>query len=183
MQEELNEFECLEVWELVPRLHKVIVITLKWIYKVKLDKLGGILKNKARLVAHGYRQEEGIDFEESFASVARLDAYTEFFLVFCRSLFTMVVYQMDVKIAFLNARPTKKHLQAVKRIFRYLKRTVNQGLWYPKDSSIELTAFVDADHASCQDTRRSKSGSMQLLGYRLVSWSSKRQKRATISST
>nr|GFD31188.1 integrase, catalytic region, zinc finger, CCHC-type, peptidase aspartic, catalytic [Tanacetum cinerariifolium] len=60
------------VWELVPRPDKVMVITLKWIYKVKLDELGGILKNKARLVARGYRQEEGIDFEESFASVARL---------------------------------------------------------------------------------------------------------------
>ncbi|GJV22318.1 retrovirus-related pol polyprotein from transposon TNT 1-94 [Tanacetum coccineum] len=73
MQEELNEFERLEVWELVPHPDKVMVITLKWIYKVKLDELGGILKNKARLVARGYRQEEGIDFEESFAPVARLD--------------------------------------------------------------------------------------------------------------
>nr|GEX64288.1 retrotransposon protein, putative, Ty1-copia subclass [Tanacetum cinerariifolium]GEX64302.1 retrotransposon protein, putative, Ty1-copia subclass [Tanacetum cinerariifolium] len=68
MQEELNEFERLEVWELVPRPDKVMVISLKWIYKVKLDELGAILKNKARLVARGYRQEEGIDFEESFAS-------------------------------------------------------------------------------------------------------------------
>ncbi|GJV10498.1 retrovirus-related pol polyprotein from transposon TNT 1-94 [Tanacetum coccineum] len=74
MQEELNEFERLEVLELISRPDKVMVITLKWIYKVKLDELGGILKNKARLVAHGYRQEEGIDFEESFALVARLDA-------------------------------------------------------------------------------------------------------------
>ncbi|GJW67975.1 retrovirus-related pol polyprotein from transposon TNT 1-94 [Tanacetum coccineum] len=74
MQEDLNEFERLEVWELVPRPDKVMVITLKWIYKVKLNEMGGILKNKARLVAHGYRQEEGIDFEESFAPVARLDA-------------------------------------------------------------------------------------------------------------
>nr|GFA26771.1 retrovirus-related Pol polyprotein from transposon TNT 1-94 [Tanacetum cinerariifolium] len=74
MQEELNEFERLEVWELVPRPDKVMVITLKWIYKVKLNELGGILKNKARLVARGYRQEEGIDFEESFAPVARLEA-------------------------------------------------------------------------------------------------------------
>ncbi|GJV77225.1 retrovirus-related pol polyprotein from transposon TNT 1-94 [Tanacetum coccineum] len=74
MQEELNEFKRLEVWELVPRPDKVMVITLKWIYKVKLDELGGILKNKARLVARGYRQEKGIDFEESFAPVARLDA-------------------------------------------------------------------------------------------------------------
>ncbi|GJU57339.1 retrovirus-related pol polyprotein from transposon TNT 1-94 [Tanacetum coccineum] len=60
--------------ELVPRPDKVMIITLKWIYKVKLDEMGGILKNKARLVARGYRQEEGINFEEYFALVARLDA-------------------------------------------------------------------------------------------------------------
>ncbi|GJU05677.1 hypothetical protein Tco_1122107 [Tanacetum coccineum] len=57
MQEELNEFEHLRVWELIPRPDKVMVITLKWIYKVRLDELGGILKNKARLVARGYRQK------------------------------------------------------------------------------------------------------------------------------
>ncbi|GKF98867.1 integrase, catalytic region, zinc finger, CCHC-type containing protein, partial [Tanacetum coccineum] len=55
--------------ELVPTPNKAFVITLKWNYKVKLHELGGILKNKARLVAHGYRQEEGIDFEESFSSI------------------------------------------------------------------------------------------------------------------
>nr|GFC99199.1 integrase, catalytic region, zinc finger, CCHC-type, peptidase aspartic, catalytic [Tanacetum cinerariifolium] len=68
IKEELSEFERLEVWKLVPRPDKVMIITLKWIYKVKLDELGGILKNKARLVARGYRQGDGIDFEESFAS-------------------------------------------------------------------------------------------------------------------
>ncbi|GJV77577.1 hypothetical protein Tco_1509161 [Tanacetum coccineum] len=57
-----------------------------------------------------------------------------------------------------QARPTEKHLHAVKRIFQYLKGTVNQGLWYPKDSLIALTAFTDADHAGCQDTRRRTSG-------------------------
>ncbi|GJY52244.1 RNA-directed DNA polymerase, eukaryota [Tanacetum coccineum] len=82
-----------------------------------------------------------------------------------------------------QARPTKKHLNAIKRIFRYLKGTVHRGLWYPKDSSFALTAFADADHDGCQDTCRSTSGSIQLLGDRLVSWSSKRQKSATISST
>nr|GEW49805.1 uncharacterized mitochondrial protein AtMg00810-like [Tanacetum cinerariifolium] len=121
MQEELKEFECLGVWELVPRLDKVMVITLKWIYKVKLAKLGG-------------------------------SAY-------------------------------RKALTSVKRIFRYLRGTVNQGLWYPKDSSIALTTFAYADHAGCQDIRSSTSGSMQFLGDRLVSWSSKRQKNAVISST
>ncbi|GKB59432.1 putative reverse transcriptase domain-containing protein [Tanacetum coccineum] len=100
MQEELNEFERLEVWELVPRPDKVMVITLKWIYKVKLDELGGILKNKARLVARGYRQEEGIDFEESFAPVARLDAI-RIFLAYAAHM-NMIVYQMDVKTTFLN---------------------------------------------------------------------------------
>nr|GEW22916.1 integrase, catalytic region, zinc finger, CCHC-type, peptidase aspartic, catalytic [Tanacetum cinerariifolium] len=100
MQEELHEFKRLEVWELVPRPDKVMVITLKWIYKVKLDELGGILKNKARLVARGYCQEEGIDFEESFASVARLEAIWIFLPYAAHK--NMVVYQMDVKTAFLN---------------------------------------------------------------------------------
>ncbi|GJR46996.1 retrotransposon protein, putative, ty1-copia subclass [Tanacetum coccineum] len=283
----------------------MMVITLKWIYKVKLDELGGILKNKARLVARGYRQEEGIDFEESFAPVARLDAI-RIFLAYAAHM-NMIVYQMDVKTTFLNgilreevyvsqpdgfmdqdnpnhvyklkkalyglkqaprlqisqsprgiflnqskyaleslkkygmkssdpvdtpmvekskldedtqgkavdpthyrrmvgtlmyltasrpnltfavcmcaryqAKPTEKHLHAVKRIFKYLRGTVNRGLWYPKDSSIALTAYADADHVGCQDTRRSTSGCMQLLGDRLVSWSSKRQKSAAISST
>nr|GFC61273.1 uncharacterized mitochondrial protein AtMg00810-like [Tanacetum cinerariifolium] len=62
----------------------------------------------------------------------------------------------------------------IKRIFRYLRGTVNLGLLYPKDSSVALTAFADADYAGCQDTRRSTSGSVQFLGERLISWSSKR---------
>nr|GEV93749.1 hypothetical protein [Tanacetum cinerariifolium] len=307
IQEELNKFERLEVCELVPRLDKVMVITLKWIYKVKQDELGGILKNKARLVARGYRQEEGIYFEESFAPVARLEAI-RIFLTFDAHM-NMVVYQKDVKTAFLNgnmreevyasqpdgfvdpdnpnhvyklkkalyglkqaphmwttdfsksrgifinqlkyslkslkkygfescdpvdtpmvekykldedkegkavdpshyrgmigtllyltanipdlqfsicmcaryqARPTEKHLHAIKRIFQYLRGTVNRGLWYLKDYSIALTAFADADHAGCQDTRHSTSGSLQFLGDRLIRWSSKGQKSAAISST
>nr|GEV79281.1 retrovirus-related Pol polyprotein from transposon TNT 1-94 [Tanacetum cinerariifolium] len=321
MQEELNEFECLEVWELIPRPDQVMVITLKWIYKVKLDELGGILKNKACLVARGYRLEEGVDFEESFAPVTRLEAI-RIFLAYAAHK-NMVIYQMDVKTAFLNgnlredvyvsqsdgfvdpfnpnhvyklkkalyglkqaprawydmlssfllsqdfskglqisqsprgifinqskyaleslkkygfescdpmdtpmvekskldvdkegkvvhpshyrgmigtllyltasrpdlqfaicmcaryqARPTEKHVHAVKRIFQYLRGTVHQGLWYPKDSSVAVTIFADADHAGCQDTRRSTSGSVQFLGERLISWSSKRQKSAAIS--
>nr|GFC31447.1 copia protein [Tanacetum cinerariifolium] len=82
-----------------------------------------------------------------------------------------------------QARPTEKHLHAVKKIFQYLRGTVNRGLWYPKDSSIALTAFADADHASCQDTCHSTSGSLQFLGDRLISWSSKKKKSAVISST
>nr|GFA31660.1 retrovirus-related Pol polyprotein from transposon TNT 1-94 [Tanacetum cinerariifolium] len=81
-------------------INKVMVITLKWIYKVKLDELGGILKSKARLVDHGYCPEEGIDFEESFASVARFEA-KRIFLAYV-AYKNMVVYQMDVKTVFLN---------------------------------------------------------------------------------
>nr|GFC88816.1 retrovirus-related Pol polyprotein from transposon TNT 1-94 [Tanacetum cinerariifolium] len=82
-----------------------------------------------------------------------------------------------------QARPTKKHVHAVKRIFRYLRGTFHRGLWYPKDSSVAITAFADADYAGCQDTRRSTSESVQFLGERLISWSSKRQKSAAISNT
>nr|GEY92049.1 retrovirus-related Pol polyprotein from transposon TNT 1-94 [Tanacetum cinerariifolium] len=77
-----------------------MVITLKWIYKVKLDELRGILRNKDWLVACGYRQEEGNDFEESFALVARLEAI-RIFLAFAAHK-NMIVYQMDVKTTFLN---------------------------------------------------------------------------------
>ncbi|GKD96665.1 retrovirus-related pol polyprotein from transposon TNT 1-94, partial [Tanacetum coccineum] len=84
--------------------------------------------------------------------------------------------------AWYQAKPNKKHLHAVKRIFRYLRGTINIGLWYSKYSCIALTTFPDVDHPGCQDTRRSTSGSMQLLGDILVSWSSKKQKSTAISS-
>ncbi|GKA18583.1 retrovirus-related pol polyprotein from transposon TNT 1-94 [Tanacetum coccineum] len=326
MQEEIHEFERLEVWELVSCLDKVMLIKLKWIYKVKTDEFGGVLKNKARLVAQGFRQEEGIDFEESFAPVARIEAIRIFVANAANK--NMTIFQMDVKTAFLNgelkeevyvsqpegfvdqdnpshvyklkkalyglkqaprawydmlssflisqhfskvqdvddgtnvilsritnqskyaseiikkygmltsdsvdtpmveknkldadlqgtpvdathyrgmigslmyltssrpdliyavclcaryqAKPIEKHLNAVKRIFRYLKGTINMGLWYSKDTGMSLTAYSDADHAGCQDTRRSTSGSAQFLGDKLVSWSSKKQKSTVISST
>nr|GEV37300.1 retrovirus-related Pol polyprotein from transposon TNT 1-94 [Tanacetum cinerariifolium] len=74
MQEEIHEFERIQVWELVSCPKKVTLIKIKWIYKVKTDKFGRVLKNKARLVAHRFRQEEGIDFKESFTPVARIEA-------------------------------------------------------------------------------------------------------------
>ncbi|GJT96229.1 retrovirus-related pol polyprotein from transposon TNT 1-94 [Tanacetum coccineum] len=78
MQEEIHEFERLKVWELVSCLDNVFLIKIKWIYKVKTDEFGRVLKNKARIVAQGFRQEEGIDFEESFAPVARIEAIQGF---------------------------------------------------------------------------------------------------------
>ncbi|GJV96795.1 retrovirus-related pol polyprotein from transposon TNT 1-94 [Tanacetum coccineum] len=82
-----------------------------------------------------------------------------------------------------QSRPTKKHLEAVKRVFWYLQGSINMGLWYLKDTAMALTAYADADHAGCQDTRRSTSGSAQFLGDKLVSWSSKKQTSTSISST
>nr|GEV17514.1 hypothetical protein [Tanacetum cinerariifolium] len=82
-----------------------------------------------------------------------------------------------------QASPTKKNLEALKRIFRYLKGTINWGLWYPKDTAIALMAYADPDHAGYQDTRRSTSRSAQFLGDKLVSWSSKKQKSIGISTT
>ncbi|GJX73989.1 hypothetical protein Tco_0312584 [Tanacetum coccineum] len=81
-----------------------------------------------------------------------------------------------------QARPTEKHLKEVKRIFRYLRGTINMGLWYPKDSGFELTAFSDADHAGCIDTRKSTSVGILFLGDKLVSWMSKKQDCTAMSS-
>ncbi|GKE20252.1 retrovirus-related pol polyprotein from transposon TNT 1-94 [Tanacetum coccineum] len=96
----IYEFDRLQVWELVPQPDCVMIIALKWIYKVKLDEYDDVLKNKAWLVAKGCRQEEGIDFEESFAPVARIEAI-RIFIVNAASK-NITIYQMDVKTAFLN---------------------------------------------------------------------------------
>ncbi|GKB91322.1 retrovirus-related pol polyprotein from transposon TNT 1-94 [Tanacetum coccineum] len=219
-------------------------------------------------------QEEGINFEESFAPVARLEAVQIFFAYAAHKSFP--IYQIDVKTAFLNGplkkevyvaqpdvfvgpdhpdtakyaleilkkhgmekgqsigtprdtkpkldadlsgepvdqtdyrskigsliyltssrpdivqatcycaryqeRPTEKHLKEVKRIFQYLRGTINIGLWYPKGSVFELTAFSDADHARCVDTRKSTSRGIQFLGDNLVSWMSKKQDCTAMSS-
>nr|GEV11843.1 retrovirus-related Pol polyprotein from transposon TNT 1-94 [Tanacetum cinerariifolium] len=100
MQDEIHEFDRLQEWKLVPRPDCVMITALKWIYKVKLDEYDDVLKNKARLVSKGYRQEEGIDFEESFAPVARIEAI-RIFIANAASK-NMTIYQMDVKTAFLN---------------------------------------------------------------------------------
>ncbi|GJS35257.1 retrovirus-related pol polyprotein from transposon TNT 1-94 [Tanacetum coccineum] len=185
-----------------------MVITLKWIYKVKLDELGGILKNKARLVARGYHQEEGIDFEESFVLVAILEAI-RIFLAFAAHM-NMVVYQIDslmeVKQAprvvydmfssFLISQDISKG-QRIPHV--HIRRDVDTPMvekskldedkegkaidpsHYRRMIGTLLYLTANADHAGCQDARRSTSGSMQLLGDRLISWSSKRQKSAAIN--
>ncbi|GJY37359.1 retrovirus-related pol polyprotein from transposon TNT 1-94 [Tanacetum coccineum] len=337
MQEELHQFDRLDVWELVDRPLCKNVINLKWLWENKRDEEKFMIRNKDRLVAKGYAQKKGIDFEESFAPVARLEAARLFIAYAAHKSFT--VYQMDVKTTFslrtskgrsvrfskgsidptlfitkhgedillvqiyvddiifgytnpklskrfkklmhskfdmsmmgelklflgiqihqsprgifinqakyaqeilkkhgmtscdsigtpmatkhldadlsgtpvdqtkyrsmvgalmyltasrpdivhatcycarYQAKPTEKHLTAVKRIFRYLKDSINMGLWYPKDTGFELTAFSDSDHAGCLDSRKSTSGGIQFLGGdKLVSWSSKKQDCTSMSS-
>ncbi|GKE14663.1 retrovirus-related pol polyprotein from transposon TNT 1-94 [Tanacetum coccineum] len=196
---------------MVPRPDRVMIITLKWIYKVKLDEPGGMLKNKARLVDKGYLQEEGIDFEESFAPVAQLEAIY-IFIAFAAHI-NMIVYQMDVKTTFLNGILREE-------VYKFSKGTIDPTLFVRRedkdillkskldedpqgkavdpthyrgmigtlmyltssrpdlvfavcmcaryqDSCIAITSFADADHAGCQDTRKSTPGSMRLLGDRL----------------
>ncbi|GJT86782.1 integrase, catalytic region, zinc finger, CCHC-type containing protein [Tanacetum coccineum] len=159
----------------------------------KNDEDQSVIRNKARLVAKGYAQEEGIDFEESFAPVARLEAVRIFVAHAAHKSFHNLSDDLkrhffngplkEVRFTLLNIRrpdisaisiaivhvyqarrPPQKLLKEVKRIFKYLKGTINMGLWYPKDSSFELTAFSDADHAGCLDTRKSTSGGIQFLG-------------------
>nr|GEW01499.1 ribonuclease H-like domain-containing protein [Tanacetum cinerariifolium] len=84
--------------------------------------------------------------------------------------------------AWYQARPTEKHLKEVKRIFRYLQGTINMGLWYPKDSIFELTAFLDVEHAGCIDTCKSTSRGIQFLCDKLANWMLKKQDCTTMSS-
>nr|GEW93976.1 hypothetical protein [Tanacetum cinerariifolium] len=293
------------------------------------DEEKTVIRNKSRLVVRGYRQEEGIDFEKSFAPVARMEAIGIFLAYVAHKSFT--VFQMDVKTAFLHgtlkedvyvcqpedfidadhpshvfklkkalyglkqaprawydelsmfliqnhffkgttdptlfirrfiddilvvqvyvddiifgsihprmescdpvgtlmeikdkldldqngtpvdatkyrsmigalmyltssrpnivhatclcaryqAKPTEKHLKEVKRIFRYLRGTVNTGLWYTKDFGFELTGFSDVDYVGCKDTFKSASGGAHFLGEKLVSWSSKKQDCTAMST-
>ncbi|GJS29549.1 retrovirus-related pol polyprotein from transposon TNT 1-94 [Tanacetum coccineum] len=381
MQDELDQFARLKVWRLVPRPEGKTIIKTKWIFKNKKDESSLVIRNKARLVAVGYCQQEGIDYDETFAPVARIEAIRLFLAYAAHKGFT--VFQMDVKTAFLNgilkeevyvgqppgfvskqypdhvyaldkalyglkqaprawydvlskflvdsgfqkgsidttlfikkkgkhimliqiyvddiifgstnpkyctkfselmvkrfemsmmgemkfflglqvnqfsngifinqskyildilkrfgmencdtvptpmveqaklkldlvgkpvdhtdyrsmigslmyltssrpdimfatcmcaryqANPNEHHVSAVKRIFRYLKGTINLGLWYPKDSGFDLTAYSDADHAGCHLDRKSTSGSVQFLGDKLVCWSSKKQNCVSIST-
>ncbi|GJS77381.1 retrovirus-related pol polyprotein from transposon TNT 1-94 [Tanacetum coccineum] len=95
-------------------------------------------------------------------------------------LMNLTASRLDIDFATFvcaryQARPTEKHLKEVKRIFHYLKQTINMGLWYSKDSRFELIAYSDADHAGCHDGCKSTSGGIQFPGDKLVGWSSKKQ--------
>ncbi|GJU32438.1 putative ribonuclease H-like domain-containing protein [Tanacetum coccineum] len=328
MQEELLQFKLQKVWILVdlPKGHRAI--GTKWVYRNKKDERGIVIRNKARLVAQGHTQEEGIDYDEVFAPVARIEAI-RIFLAYA-SYMGFMVYQMDVKSAFLYGQieeevyvcqppgfedpdhpnkvykmtlsldlqrrnyvmslrsfmkdkfqmssmenspflglqvqqnkkgifisqdkyvheilrkfnysdvksastptdlekplvqdrdaadvdehlyrsmigslmyltasrpdimfavcacarfqvsPKTSHLLAVKRIFRYLKGKPSLGLWYSKDSPLELVAYTDSDYARATQDRKSTTGGCQFLGNRLISWQCKKQTVVATSTT
>nr|GEW83766.1 copia protein [Tanacetum cinerariifolium] len=110
------------------------------------------------------REDIGKLGAKGFLSASRCS----FLVIFSRPL---DVYVSLSNIILLKARLTEKHLKEVKRIFRYLRGTVNTGLWYTKDSDFELTGFSDDDYAGCKDTFKSTSGGAHFLGEKLVSWS------------
>jgi len=100
MQEELNQFQRNDVWDLVLKPQKKNIIGTKWVFRNKMNEQGEVVRNKARLVAQGYSQQEGINYTETFAPVARLEAIR--LLLPYAVNHGIILYQMDVKSAFLN---------------------------------------------------------------------------------
>ncbi|GJV87924.1 retrovirus-related pol polyprotein from transposon TNT 1-94, partial [Tanacetum coccineum] len=198
-QEELLQFDRLDVWKLVDKPHYKNVINLKWLWKNKRDEENTVIRNKSCLVAKRYAQKEGIDFDESFAPVARLEAVRLFIVYAAYKSFT--VYQMDVKTIFLYG-PLKEEVYVNQpdgffdpyhpdQVYRLKKALYGlkqaPRVWYDElsnflDTGFELTAFSDSDHAGCLDLRKSTSGGIQFLGGdKLVSWSSKKQDCTSMS--
>ena len=106
IQEEFHQFERNQVWHLVPKTKDRTIIGTKWVFRNKLDEQGIVTRNKARLVVQGYNQEEGNDYEETFALVARIEAIR--ILIGFAAHMEFKLYQMDVKSAFLNGYLKKK---------------------------------------------------------------------------
>nr|GEZ19914.1 retrovirus-related Pol polyprotein from transposon TNT 1-94 [Tanacetum cinerariifolium] len=151
--EELHQFDRLDVWELVDRPLCINVINLKWIQRNKHDEENTFIQNKSRLVAKGYAQKEGVNFEESFAPVARLEAVRKK----CTSINEMVLLIHIILTKFTDSRR------------RYMDSNKLQGR--------------DSDHAGCLDSHKSTSGGIQFLGGdKLFSWSSKKQDCTSMSS-
>nr|GEV83207.1 retrovirus-related Pol polyprotein from transposon TNT 1-94 [Tanacetum cinerariifolium] len=196
MQEELNQFKTNDVWKLVPNPMNMTIIGTKWVYKNKLDDNGIVTRNKARLVTHGYNQQEGIDYDETYAPVARLESIRILLAYACALDFKL--YQMDVKIAFLNGFINEEVYMAqppgfidfAKPNYIYRLKKALYGLkqapkaWYDRlkaflikhdysmrmGSGIETIVYADSDHAGDYVDRKSTSGVCTFMGCFLPSW-------------
>ncbi|GJQ98736.1 retrovirus-related pol polyprotein from transposon TNT 1-94 [Tanacetum coccineum] len=199
MQDELHQFDRLKVWELVDKPFGKMVIKLKWLWKNKKDEDQTVIHNKARLVAKGYAQEEGVDFEESFAPVARLEAVRIFVAhaahktsdttqspkgIFINqakyALEILKKHNMDNCHSIGTPLATKPKLDvdlSGEPVDQSDYRNVIQWI-----SGFELTAFLDAGSLQILDTRKSTSRGIQFLGDKLVSWMSKKQNCTAMSS-
>nr|GEV91413.1 integrase, catalytic region, zinc finger, CCHC-type, peptidase aspartic, catalytic [Tanacetum cinerariifolium] len=203
----LQYFKRLDVWVLVPAPDNNKPLTLKWLFKNKHDEENTVIQNKSRLVMRGYRQEEGIDFEESFAPVARMEAI-RIFLAYATHK-SCTGFQMDVKTTFLHGTLKEDvyicqpegfidadhpiHVYKLKKALYGLKQAPRA--WRFDNDILVVQVYVDdiifgfshprfsdADYAGCKDTFKSTSGGAQFLGEKLVSWSSKKQDCTTLST-
>nr|GEV46427.1 ATPase subunit 1, mitochondrial [Tanacetum cinerariifolium] len=160
-------------------------IGTKWVLKNKKDERGIVIRYKSRLVAQGHTQQEGIDYDEVFTLVVRIEAI-RLFLAYA-SFMGFTVYQMDdpkfpAKVykvekamyglhqaprAWHQVTPKECHMHAVKRIFRYLKGHPKLGLWYLKESPFDLVAYSDSDYGGATQDRKLTTGGCQFFGRRL----------------
>ncbi|GJR30695.1 retrovirus-related pol polyprotein from transposon TNT 1-94 [Tanacetum coccineum] len=211
MQDELNQFKRLDVWELVPLLKGRHAIKMD----VKTAFLNGPLKEedfvshpdgfvdpdfsnhvyRLKKALYGLKQAprawkhkmEKCDTVTTPMAIAKIDADLQGNLTdqtkyhsMIGGLMYLTASRPDIAFATFvcacyQARPTKKHLKEVKRIFRYLQKSINKGLWYLKDSRFELITYSDADLAGCLDDCKSTYGGLQFIGDKLVIWLSKKQ--------
>ncbi|GKD08041.1 retrovirus-related pol polyprotein from transposon TNT 1-94 [Tanacetum coccineum] len=178
MQEELNQFNANDVLELVPHPKSTTIIGTKWVFRNKLDENGVVSRNKSRLVAQGYNQQEGIDYDKSYAHVARLESIR--ILLACACALDFKLFQMDVKSAFLNgfineevyvAQPLgfidfekPNHVYKLKKALYGLKQLLELGCcltsWFSKKQTALAISTTEAEYVSarkaCQQALRMK---------------------------
>ncbi|GJU94717.1 retrovirus-related pol polyprotein from transposon TNT 1-94 [Tanacetum coccineum] len=153
MQEELNQFIANDVWELVPQPRNMTIIGTKWVFRNKLDENGIVSQNKARLVAQGYNQQEGIDYDEPYALVARLESIRILLAYACALDFKL--FQMDVKSTFLNGfiteeKQTDLAISTTKAEYVSAGKACQQALWM-KQALIDYGVQLDDVPIMCDN--------------------------------
>ncbi|KAK6142115.1 hypothetical protein DH2020_006983 [Rehmannia glutinosa] len=264
MDEEIAALERNQTWELVPKSTDVKPISCKWVYKLKRHSDGSIERHKARLVARGFSQQYGLDYDETFSPVAKLttvrvllalaasfqmkelgqlkhflgleidrtqegiflcqqkyskDLLKKFGMIGCKpistpmepnskmcahegkdledttmyrqlvgSLIYLTLTRPDISFSVgvmsrYMQNPKKTHLEAVRRILRYMKSTLDYGILYKRGGDCKVIGYCDADYGGDHDTRRSTTGYVFMLGSGAISWCSKRQPTVSLSTT
>ncbi|GJY12238.1 retrovirus-related pol polyprotein from transposon TNT 1-94 [Tanacetum coccineum] len=153
MQEELNQFIANDVWELVPQPRNMTIIGTKWVFRNKLDENGIVSRNKARLVAQGYNQQEGIDYDETYAPVARLESIRILLAYACALDFKL--FQMDVKSAFLNGfineeKQTALAISTTEAKYVSAEKACQHALWM-KQALIDYEVRLDDVPIMCDN--------------------------------